>query len=54
MLLREKLPKSEGIIIRPEARKAVRKQALNICRKYHKLPMHIKRGPNRKDWRYHN
>lgn len=53
-LLKEKLPKSEGIIIRPEARKAVRKQALNICCKYRKLPMHIKRGPNRKDWRYHN
>lgn len=52
--LREKLPSSEGLIIQPEARKSVRKQALKICRKYHKLPMRIKRGPNRKDWRYHN
>ena len=31
---RAKLPKSEGIILQPEARKSVRKRAQQILRKY--------------------
>ena len=32
--LRGKLPQSEGIILRPEARKSVRKRAQQILKKY--------------------
>ena len=54
LALREKLPKSEGIILRPEARKAARKRAQKISRKYRPLPSSVKRGRPRKDWRYQN
>ena len=32
--LKGKLPKSEGLILRPEARKRARQRAKKICRKY--------------------
>ena len=56
--LKERLPNSEGLVIRPELRNAVRKQAriqaLNICRKYRRLPMRSRRSLAAKDWRYRN
>jgi hypothetical protein len=54
LALRKKLPKSEGIILRPEARKAARKRAQKISRKYRPLPSSVKRGRPRNDWRYQN
>ena len=54
LALRKKLPKSEGIILRPEARKAARKRAQKISRKYRPLPSSIKRGRPRNDWQYQN
>ena len=56
--LKEKLPSCEGLIIRPELRNTVRKQArmqaLKVCQKYRKLPLRSRRGPAAKDWRYRN
>lgn len=56
--LKERLPKSEGLVIRPELRKTVRKQAriqaLKVYQKYQKLPLRSRRGPAAKDWRYRN
>lgn len=54
LALRKKLPKSEGIILRPEARKAARKRAQKISRKYRPLPSSALRGRPRNDWRYQN
>ena len=51
---RRKLPKLEGIVLRPEARKSVHKRAQQILRKYRPLPQSIKRGRKKGDWRYQN
>ena len=51
---REKLPKSEGIILRLEARKSVRKRAQQILKKYRPLPRHVRRGRQKSDWRHRN
>ena len=51
---RAKLPKSEGIILRPEARKSVRKRAQQILRKYRPLPPSVRRGRQKSDWHYRN
>ena len=52
--LKGKLPKSEGLILRPEARKRARQRAKKICRKYRPIPKSVKRGRHRNDWRYQN
>ena len=52
--VREKIPKAEGIILRPEARKAARNRAKLICKKYRSLPHYVRRGQKRGDWRYRN
>ena len=44
---RGKLPQSEGIILRPEARKSVRK-------KYQPLPHSVRRGRQKSDWCHRN
>lgn len=54
MSLKKKLPKSEGLILRPEARKQARKRAQKICRKYRPIPSAVKRGRTKSDWRYRN
>ena len=51
---REKLPKAEGIIVRPELRKQVRKRAKQIIKKYRPLPAAVKRGRHKGDWHYRN
>ena len=51
---RGKLPQSEGIILRPEARKSVRKRAQQILKKYRPLPRAIRRGRQKHDWRHRN
>ena len=51
---RIKLPKSEGIILRPEARKSVRKRAQQILKKYRPLPPSVRRGRQKSDWHYRN
>ena len=51
---RAKLPKSEGIILRPEARKSVRKRAQQILKKYRPLPSRVRRGRQKSDWRHRN
>ena len=50
LALRKKLLKSEGIILRREARKAARKRAPKISRKYRPLPSSVKRCRPRNDW----
>ena len=37
-----KLPKSEGIILHPNARKLVRKRAQQILKKYRSLPKYVR------------
>ena len=54
METKKKLPQSEGLILRPEARKAARERAKKICRKYRPLPHSVKRGRPKTNWRYHN
>ena len=39
---RGKLPQSEGIILRPEIRKSVRKRAQQILKKYSSLPLSVR------------
>lgn len=51
---RQKLPKLEGIVLRPEARKSIRKRAQQILRKYRPLPQSVKRGRKKSDWHYRN
>ena len=51
---RGKLPQSEGIILRPEARKLVRKRAQQILKKYRLLPCSVRRGRQKSDWRHRN
>ena len=51
---KEKLPKLEGIVLRPEARKSVRKRAQQIVKKYRPLPQAVKRGRKKRDWHYQN
>ena len=54
--LKDRLPNCEGLIIRPELRSTIRKQArmqaLKVCQKYRKLPLRSRRGPAAKSWRY--
>ena len=49
---KKKLPNSEGIILRPHIKQAVRKRAQQILRKYRSLPNHVKRGKQKADWRH--
>ena len=49
---KEKLPKSDGLILRPSARKIVQKKAKKILRKYRSLPKYIKKGKQKGDWYY--
>ena len=49
---RGKLPQSEGIILRPEIRKSVRKRAQQILKKYSSLPLSVRRGRQKSDWHY--
>ena len=51
---RGKLPKSDGIILCPEARKSVRKRAQQILKKYQPLPHSVRRGRQKCNWRYRN
>ena len=51
---RTKLPKSEGIILRPEARKSVRKRAQQRLKKYRPLPLSVRRGRQKSDWHHRN
>ena len=53
-MLKVKLPKSEGLILRPEARKRARERAKKICRKYRPIPKSVRRGRHKNDWRYQN
>ena len=52
--LKGKLPKSEGLILRPEAQKKARQRAQKICRKYRPIPKSVLWGRHRNDWRYQN
>ena len=52
--LKGKLPKSEGLIMRPEARKKARERAQKICRKYRPIPKSVLRGRHKNDWRFRN
>ncbi len=51
---KQKLPRSEGLILRPEARKKARESAQKVCRKYRPVPKSVLRGRPKTDWRYHN
>ena len=51
---RKKLPKAEGIIVRPELRKQVQKRAKQILKKYRPLCAAVKRGCHKGDWHYRN
>ena len=51
---RSKLPKSEGLILLPNARKAAKNRAKAVSKKYKSLPAKIKRGRIRSDWRIRN
>lgn len=53
-VFKEKLPKSEGLILRPEARKKARQRAQKICRKYRPIPKSVRRGRHKNNWRYQN
>ena len=48
------LPKTEGLILRPQARLAARKRAKRVKHKYLNLTMRQKRGRSKTDWRYRN
>ena len=48
------LPKSEGLILQPQARLAARKRAKIVKYKYLNLTLRLKRGLTRSDWRYRN
>ena len=52
--LKGKLPRSERLILRPEARKRARQRAQKICRKYRPIPKSVLRGRHKNDWRYQN
>ncbi len=45
---KQKLPRSEGLILRPEARKKARERAQRP------VPKSVLRGRPKTDWRYHN
>ena len=51
---RGKLPQSEGTILRPEARKSVRKRAQQILKKYRPLPRSVRRRRQKCDRRHRN
>ena len=51
---RQKLPKLEGIILRPEARKSIRKRTQQILRKYRPLPQSVRLVRKKSDWHYRN
>ena len=52
--LKGKLPRSEGLILQPEARKRARQRAQKICRKYRPISKSVIRGRHKNDWRYQN
>ena len=54
MEFRAVLPQAEGLTLRPQARFAARKKAQEIKHKYLKLPLRLKRGRPKSDWRYRN
>lgn len=49
---RRKLPQSEGMILRPEVRKSVKKRAQQILKKYRSLPLSVRRGRQKSDWHF--
>ena len=49
-----KIPQDNGLILRPEARKAAQKMAQKISRKYKALPTMTRRGRHKMDWKYRN
>lgn len=51
---RSKLPKQDGLVLRPQVRNAVKKRAKAISQKYRALPLRIRRGRVRDDWRHRN
>ena len=48
------LPQREGLTLRPQACFAARKKAQKIKHKYLNLPLRLKRGCPKSDWRYRN
>ena len=49
---RAKLPKQDSLVLRPHARITARKRAKAISHKYRALPLRIRRGRVREDWRH--
>ena len=52
--LKGNLPRSKGLILRPEARKKARERAQKVCRKYRPVPKSVLLGRPKTDWSYHN
>ena len=51
---RTKLPKSEGLVLQSSARKAARQRAQQVQKKYKSLPLKIRRGRIRSNWKVRN
>ena len=51
---RAKLPTQNNLVLRPQACNAARKRAKAISQKYRTLPLRIRRGRVRDDWRHRN
>jgi hypothetical protein len=51
---RSKLPQSEGLVLQPNARRAAKRRAQKISKKYKALPLKIRRGRVRTDWKVRN
>ena len=51
---RSKLPKSEGLVLQPNARRAAKRRAQQVSKKYKALPLKIRRGRVRTDWKVRN
>lgn len=51
---RAKLPKSEGLVLQPNARRAARRRAQQVTKKYKALPLKVRRGRVRSDWKIRN
>ena len=51
---RSKLPQSEGLVLQPNARRAARRRAQQVSKKYKALPLKTRRGRVRTDWKVRN
>ena len=51
---RTKLPKSEGLVLQSTACKAARQRAQQVSEKYKSLPLKIRRGRFRSNWKVRN